>query len=65
MLHVFKFAIGSILKGETVLIYKGVTATKKKDVRETSRLTYAYGIMYLDGISCKGYTVALKPRRIK
>lgn len=65
MLNQYKFCRHYISLGETILIYKGVTATHTSHVSDTSRLTYVEGIMYLDGVSCKGMTIARRPKRPK
>lgn len=63
MLNQYKFCRHYIALGETILIYKGVTARKASHVSDASRLTYVDGIMYLDGMSCKGMTIARRPKR--
>lgn len=63
MLNQYKFCRHYIALGETILIYKGVTAKQVRHVSDASRLTYVDGIMYLDGMSCKGMTIALRPKR--
>lgn len=63
MLNQYKFCRHYIALGETILIYKGVTAKKANHVSDASRLTYVDGIMYLDGVSCKGMTIARRPKR--
>ena len=63
MLNQYKFCRHHIALGETILIYKGVTAKKASHVSDASRLTYVDGIMYLDGMSCKGMTIARGPSR--
>lgn len=62
MLNQYKFCRHYIALGETILIYKGATASKASHVSDASRLTYVDGIMYLDGMSCKGMTIALRPK---
>lgn len=56
-----RFCCQAIRAGRVVLIYKGVTDPKPTQVRDENRLTLLDGEMYLDGRSCKGMTVALKP----
>lgn len=63
MLNQYKFCRHHIALGETILIYRGVTATKASHVSDTSRLTYVDGVMYLDGVSCEGMTIARRPKR--
>lgn len=63
MLNQYKFCRHYIALGETILIYKGVTANKASHVSDTSRLTYVDGVMYLDDVSCKGMTIVRRPSR--
>lgn len=57
----YKFALSAIAQGRTVLVYKGVTARTAKRVKTHDRLSLVDGVMYVDGVSAKGLTVALKP----
>lgn len=59
--RIYKFSCQAIKSGRTVLIYKGVTAKTAKHVTSTNRLSMRDGVMYCDGISCKGMTICLKP----
>lgn len=59
----YTFAINSIAQGSTVLIYKGVTARSAKHVKTADRLAIIGGMLYCDGQSCAGLTVALKPEK--
>lgn len=63
MLNQYKFCRHYIALGETILIYNGVTAKQVRHVSDASRLTYVDGIMYLDGMSCKGMTIVRRPKR--
>ena len=61
MEHQYTFAISAIEQGRTVLVYKGVTARTSKHVKTAERLSLVDDVMYVDGKSAKGMTVALKP----
>ena len=63
MHKIHTFAINSIQSGGTVLIYKGWTAKTAKQVTDAGRLEMRGDVMYCDGVSCKGMTVALKPEK--
>ena len=63
MKKIHDFAINAINQGRTVLIYKGITARTAKHVTDVSRLALIGDVMYCDGVSCKGMTVALKPEK--
>lgn len=45
------------------MIYKGWTAKTAKHVTDAVRLELRCDVMYCDGVSCKGMTVALKPEK--
>lgn len=57
----YTFAINAIAQGRTVLVYRGVTARSAKHVKTADRLALVDGVMFVDGVDCKGMTVALKP----
>ena len=57
----YTFALSAIAQGRTVMVYKGVTARSAKHVKTADRLALVDGVMYVDGVSAKGMTVALKP----
>lgn len=57
----YTFAINAIAQGRTVLVYRGVTARTAKHVKTVDRLTLVDGGLWVDGVSAKGMTVALKP----
>ena len=59
----YKFALEQIAQGRTVLIYNGVTARSAKHVKSADRLAMIGGMLYCDGQSCAGLTVALKPEK--
>lgn len=57
----YQFALTAIAQGRTVLVYSGVTARSAKHVKTAERLALVGDVMYVDGVSAKGMTVALKP----
>lgn len=57
----YTFALSAIAQGRTVLVYKGVTARSAKHVKTADRLSLVDGVLFVDGKSCAGMTVALKP----
>ena len=57
----YTFAINAIAQGHTVLVYKGVTARTVKHVKTADRMALVDGVLWVDGKSCAGMTVALKP----
>lgn len=59
----YTFAINAIAQGHTVLVYRGVTARSAKHVKTADRLEMVDGVLYCDGVSCKGMTMAIKPGR--
>jgi hypothetical protein len=61
----YRFALDAISKGQTVLVYKGVTASYAKHVKTAERLTLVDGVLMVDGVSCAGMTMAIKPGRVK
>lgn len=63
MHKIHTFALNAIQSGRTVLIYKGWTAKTAKHVKTVDRLEMRGDVLYCDGVSCKGMTVALKPEK--
>ena len=63
MHKIHTFAINAIQSGRTVLIYKGWTANTAKHVTDADRLELSGDVLYVDRVSCKGMTVALKPEK--
>ena len=61
MVNQYNLALSAIAAGKTVLIYRGVTARTAKHVKTADRLALIDGVMYCDGESCKGMTIAIKP----
>lgn len=61
MERIYNFALDAIAQGQTVLVYRGVTAKTAKHVKTADRLSMHGGVMYVDGVSAKGMTVCLKP----
>lgn len=59
----YTFALDAISQGRTVLVYRGVTAKTAKHVKTADRIALVGGVMYVDGVSSKGLTVALKPEK--
>ena len=57
----YRFCCQAIKAGKTILIYKGVTATRTAHVTDTTRLSMQGDTMLLDGRSVRGYTVCIKP----
>ena len=60
MRHQYTFALSAIAQGRTVLVYSWPNG-KVKHVRNADRLALVDGVLLVDGVSCKGMTVALKP----
>ena len=56
----YTFALSAIAQGRTVLVYSWPNG-KAKHVRNIERLSLVDGVMHVDGKSCAGMTVALKP----
>lgn len=61
MTRQYQFCLDAIAQGRTVLVYKGVTASKAKHVNCPDRFDIKDGVMYVDGKSAKGMTICLKP----
>ena len=53
----------AIAQGRTVLVYRGVTARSAKHVTTADRLAMVGDVLYVDGVSTKGMTIAVKPER--
>ena len=60
---IYTFCIDAIAQGRTVLVYRGVTSKTAKHVKTVERLAMVGDVLYCDGVSCKGMTVALKPEK--
>lgn len=63
MKRTYTFCLDAIEQGRTVLVYRGVTAKTAKHVKDVGRLAMVGDEMYVDGVSAKGMTVALKPEK--
>lgn len=61
----YRFALDAISKGHTVLVYRGVTAKTAKHVKTADRFAIVDNVLYCDGVSCAGMTMAIKPGRVK
>lgn len=61
MTRQYQFCLDAIASGRTVLVYKGVTASKARHLRSVDRVALIDGVMYVDGQSAKGLTICLKP----
>lgn len=57
----YAFALSAIAQGRTVLVYSWPRCKPVLHVKTADRLALVDGVMYVDGISAKGMTVALKP----
>lgn len=55
----------AIAQGRTVLVYRGVTAKSTKHVTKSDRLAMVGDVLYVDGVSAKGMTIAVKPERYR
>ena len=56
----YTFALSAVAQGRTVLVYSWPNG-KAKRVRNIERLSLVDGVLFVDGKSCAGMTVALKP----
>lgn len=61
----YRFALDAISKGQTVLVYRGVTAKTAKHVKTADRFSFVDGVLLVDGVNCAGMTMAIKPGRVK
>lgn len=61
MTRQYQFCLDAIAQGRTVLVYKGVTATKAKHVKTVGLVALVGQTLFIDGQSAKGLTICLKP----
>jgi len=61
MHKIYNFATASIASGHTILIYRGWPAKTAKHVKSVDRLELRGGVMFVDGVSAKGFTICRKP----
>ena len=61
MTRQYQFCLDAIKQGRTVLVYKGVTASKAKHVKTVGRVALVGQTLFIDGKSAKGLTICLKP----
>lgn len=61
----YRLALDAISKGQTVLVYRGVTAKTAKHVKSADRFVLVDGVLLVDGVSCAGMTMAIKPGSVK
>lgn len=61
MTRQYQFCLDAIKQGRTVLVYKGVTASKAKHVKTADRVALIGQTLFIDGQSAKGMTICLKP----
>lgn len=57
----YAFALDQIARGRTVLVYHWPERGKVAHVKRADRLSLRGGLMYVDGKTAKGMTVAVKP----
>lgn len=58
----YRFALDAISKGQTVLVYRGLTARTAKHLKNADRLALVDGVLLVDGVSCAGMTMAVRPK---
>lgn len=63
MTRIHAWTRSQIAQGRTVLVYnRGIFANTAKHVKTADRVELRGDVMYVDGASVKGWTVAIKPR---
>lgn len=60
----YNWTLDQINQGRTVLVYRGVTARSAKHIKTADRVALVGGVMMVDGVSCDGMTMAVKPGRL-
>ena len=57
----YAFALDQIAQGRTVLVYHWPERGKVAHVKRADRLSLRGGVLFVDGKTSKGMTVAVKP----
>lgn len=59
MTRIHQFIATETAQGNTVLVYR--RQSKVKHLTDMSRVSLVDGVLYVDGVNVKGWTIARKP----